>query len=155
MNRIILPRLLALILLVGNVARAEEPAVEHPATEQPAVEQPVSVSGVTPAADPAAAIPAEDTAAMESKIGSEVVVEGMVKRVGKAPNDSITFLNFGDSKSGFVAVVFRAAYDKFPEGFDKYANLKVRVRGTLEKYKDRQIEIKITTPDQLEVIEGQ
>jgi len=155
MNRLILPCLLALILLAGNVARAEEPAVEHPATEQPAVEQPVSVSGETPAADPAAAIPAEDTAAMESKIGSEVVVEGVVKRVGKAPNDSITFLNFGDSKSGFVAVVFRAAYDKFPEGFDKYTNLKVRVRGTLEKYKDRQIEIKITTPDQLEVIEGQ
>jgi len=143
------------ILLVSTVLALTFVRAEEPAADQPAAEQPAASSPETHATDSAAVIPAEDTAAMESKIGSEVVVEGMVKRIGKAPNDSITFLNFGDSKSGFVAIVFRAAYDKFPEGFDKYTNLKVRVRGTLEKYKDRQIEIKITTPDQLELIEGQ
>jgi hypothetical protein len=49
-------------------------------------------------------------------------------------------------------VVFRPAYEKFPEGFSKYAQQKVRVRGTLEKFQDRQLQIKIFTPDQLEII---
>ncbi|MEY4300488.1 MAG: hypothetical protein RIR25_1724 [Verrucomicrobiota bacterium] len=155
MNSQSLTTLLVSTVLALTFVRAEEPSTDQPAADQPAVEQPATSSPETHATDSAAVIPVEDTAAMESKIGSEVVVEGMVKRIGKAPNDSVTFLNFGDSKSGFVAIVFRAAYDKFPEGFDKYTNLKVRVRGTLEKYKDRQIEIKITTPDQLELIEGQ
>lgn len=115
----------------------------------------------TPAAEPAATpdagaepvvIQAEDTAAMQSKVGSEVIIEGFVKNVGKGPNDGITFINFGDRKTGFVAVVFRPAYDKFPEGFEKYVNQKVRVRGALENFRDRQMQIKISTPDQLEIV---
>jgi hypothetical protein len=115
----------------------------------------------TPAAEPAATpdagaepvvIQAEDTAAMQSKVGSEVIIEGFVKNVGKGPNDGMTFINFGDRKTGFVAVVFRPAYDKFPEGFEKYANQKVRVRGALENFRDRQMQIKISTPDQLEIV---
>jgi len=115
----------------------------------------------TPAAEPAATpdagaepvvIQAEDTAAMQSKVGSEVIIEGFVKNVGKGPNDGMTFINFGDRKTGFVAVVFRPAYDKFPEGFEKYANQKVRVKGALENFRDRQMQIKISTPDQLEIV---
>jgi hypothetical protein len=115
----------------------------------------------TPAAEPAATpdagaepvvIQAEDTAAMQSKVGSEVIIEGFVKNVGKGPNDGVTFINFGDRKTGFVAIVFRPAYDKFPEGFEKYANQKVRVRGALENFRDRQMQIKISTPDQLEIV---
>jgi len=115
----------------------------------------------SPAAEPAATpdagaepvvIQAEDTAAMQSKVGSEVIIEGFVKNVGKGPNDGMTFINFGDRKTGFVAVVFRPAYDKFPEGFEKYANQKVRVRGALENFRDRQMQIKISTPDQLEIV---
>jgi len=84
-----------------------------------------------------------------------VIVEGTVRNVGKGPNDSITFLNFGDRRAGFVAVVFAAAYDKFPDGLDGYAQQKVRVRGQLEKYRDQQLQIKITTADQLEIASGE
>jgi len=97
-------------------------------------------------------VAAEDTAAMESQVGSEIVVEGVVQNVGKGSNEGITFLNFGDRRTGFVAVIFRPAYEKFLEGFDKYAQQKVRVRGTLEKFQDRQLQIKISTPDQLEIV---
>jgi hypothetical protein len=109
------------------------------------------------APSPAAAAPvlqAEDTAAMESKVGMEVIVEGVVRNVGKGPNEGITFLNFGDRRSGFVVVVFRPAYDKFPDGFDKYAQQKVRVRGLLEKYRDQQMQMKLFTADQIEIVES-
>ncbi|MGA1124254.1 MAG: OB-fold nucleic acid binding domain-containing protein [Chthoniobacterales bacterium] len=99
-----------------------------------------------------AVLQAEDTASLEDKVGEEVVVEGVIRNVGKGPNDGITFLNFGERKKGFVAVIFSSAYDNFPDGFDQYANQKVRVKGSLEKYQDRQIQIKIFTPDQLEVV---
>jgi DNA/RNA endonuclease YhcR with UshA esterase domain len=97
-------------------------------------------------------IQAEDGASLESHVGKEVVVEGIVRNVGTGPDDNITFLNFGERGSGFVAVIFRAAYDKFPDGFDRYAGEKVRVRGALEKYRDRQPQIKIVTADQLEIV---
>ena len=113
----------------------------------------------TPAAEPAPAataapsvVQAEDTAALESKLGSEVIVEGFVKEVGKTSGGGINFINFGDRKTGFTAVVFRSSLDNFPEGLDKFANQKVRVRGTLEKYQDRQLQIKVSTPDQLEIV---
>ena len=132
------PLLALLVLAVSNLS-ARDVAAEEAA----------------PAADAAAEVPvvaAEDTAALEAKVGTEVIVEGTVRNVGKGPNDSITFLNFGDRRSGFVAVVFRAAYDKFPGGFDEYAQQRVRVRGQLEKYRDQQLQIKISTPDQLETV---
>lgn len=97
-------------------------------------------------------IQAQDAAALESNIGSEVIVEGMVLKIGNGPNDSIKFLNFGDRHTGFVAVIFKGAFDKFPEGFDQYAQQTVRVRGTLEKYRDKQVQIRINTPDQLEIV---
>jgi hypothetical protein len=136
--------LLALGLFVE--LRAEETVTEEPVT---AVETPAETAA--PAAD-APVLPAEDTAGMESKVGSEVIIEGVVQNVGKGPNDGITFLNFGDRRTGFVAVVFRAVYDKFPEGFDKYAQQKVRVRGQLEKFRDRQLQVRVSTPDQLEIV---
>lgn len=132
------PLILLMALVAAGDVRAEEAVAE--ATPVPAA----------PADAPVLA--AEDTAAMESKVGSEIVVEGVVQNVGKGSNEGITFLNFGDRRTGFVAVIFRPAYEKFPEGFDKYAQQKVRVRGTLEKFQDRQLQIKISTPDQLEIV---
>ena len=141
------PYLMILLALGWSLeVRAEETATEEPAV---AAETPAETTA------PAAEVPvlsSEDTAGMESKVGSEIVVEGIVQNVGKGPNDGITFLNFGDRRTGFVAVIFRAAYDKFPEGFDKYAQQKVRVRGQLEKFRDRQLQVKIFTPDQLEIV---
>lgn len=138
------PLIIVLAAALAPELRSEETATEEapppaaPAVETPAVEAPV--------------LQAEDTAAMESKVGMEVIVEGMVQKVGKGPNEGITFLNFGDRRTGFVAVVFRPAYDKFPEGFDKYAQQKVRVRGRLEKYRDQQMQIKLFNPEQIEII---
>ena len=156
--------LLLMCLLSGFAdLRAQEVAEAPAATEENAPDTGESAAPTeTPseAAEPAATsdaavIQAEDTASMEAKVGSEVIIEGTVANVGKGPNDNITFLNFGDRRTGFVAVVFRAAYDKFPEGFDKYSQQRVRVRGSLEKYRDRQMQIKIFTPDQLEIVASQ
>jgi len=134
------PLLIALVItsIVGT-SRAQE-ASATPAEEAPA------------AAAAPAVVQAEDTATLESKVGSEVIVEGFVKEVGKTSGGGISFINFGDRKTGFTAVVFRSSLDNFPEGLDKYSNQKVRVRGTLEKYQDRQLQIKVSTPDQLEIV---
>jgi hypothetical protein len=143
------------LLRAGGI-RAQEEA-EAPSALPEAEESVTFAAGAPGSESPAAASEApvtqsEDTASMESKIGSEVIIEGVVANVGGGPNGSITFLNFGDRRTGFVAVVFRPAYNKFPEGFDKYAQQKVRVRGSLEKYRDRQIQIKVFTPDQIEIV---
>lgn len=138
---------ITLVLTVSGL-RAEQPS-ETPAASPELT--PSTAESASSATD-APVIQAEDTASMESKVGSEVIIEGTVARVGKGPNDGITFLNFGERRSGFVAVVFRASYDKFPEGFEKYSQQRVRVRGTLEKYRDQQLQIRISTPDQLEIV---
>ncbi len=134
-----------MVLITAGTLRAEE-AVAEASPEAAATPEAVS----TPSES--AAIQAEDTASLQTKVGSEVVVEGVVRNVGTGPNGNITFLNFGDRQTGFVAVIFRPAYDKFPEGFDKYSQQKVRVKGALEKYRDRQLQVKIFTPDQLEIV---
>ncbi|MFM7375881.1 MAG: OB-fold nucleic acid binding domain-containing protein [Chthoniobacterales bacterium] len=118
-------------------------------------EEPAATPAAEPTPDAAAApsvVQAEDTATLESKVGSEVIVEGFVKDVGQTSGGGLNFINFGDRKTGFTAVVFRSSLDNFPEGLDKYSNQKVRVRGTLEKYQDRQLQIKVSTPDQLEIV---
>jgi DNA/RNA endonuclease YhcR with UshA esterase domain len=135
-------RVLLLALVLAGEVRAEKGAEE-------------TAPAATPASPAAAEVPvlqSEDLASMESQVDREVVIEGVVKSVGTGPNDGITFLNFGERRSGFVAVIFRAAYDKFPEGFDQFVQQRVRVRGTLEKYRDRQLQIKIVTPDQIEIV---
>jgi tRNA(Ile2) C34 agmatinyltransferase TiaS len=151
-----IPLLLSFILLAAGGIRAQEQA-EAPVATPEAEESATSAETAPESESPAAAseapvIQSEDLASMESKIGSEVIIEGVVADVGGGTNGNITFLNFGDRRTGFVAVVFRPAYDKFPEGFDKYAQQKVRVRGSLEKYRDRQIQIKVFTPDQIEIV---
>jgi hypothetical protein len=137
-----LGRICLLALLLAGAVRAGESA------EEGAPEPPAS----TPATAEVPVLQCEDLASMESHVGNEVVIEGVVQSIGTGPNDGITFLNFGDRRSGFVALIFRQAYDKFPEGFDQYGQQRVRVRGTLEKYRDRQIQIKILTADQIEIV---
>jgi len=142
--------LLAIFLSAVSLA-AQEQEEAAAAASSPSPSPEATPAPAEPAAAPEVTL-AEDTASLQSKVGSEVLVEGVVKNVGKGPNDGITFLNFGDRKTGFVAVIFRPAYDKFPEGFEKYANQRVRVRGTLENFRDRQLQVKIFTPDQLEIV---
>jgi thiol-disulfide isomerase/thioredoxin len=137
----------------GSASETEAPEAVEAETPGNAPEA-TAVTADAPSAQIGAegAIQAEDTASMESKVGSEVIIEGVVRSVGKGPNDGITFINFGDRGSGFVAVAFRSVYGQFPDGFDKYSGQKVRVRGSLEKYQDRQLQIRISTPDQIEIV---
>ncbi|MEX1110980.1 MAG: OB-fold nucleic acid binding domain-containing protein [Chthoniobacterales bacterium] len=131
----------ALVVLIAPDLRAEDAVAAEAKPAEEATGVPV--------------VPAEDSAALVAKVGTEVIVEGTVRNVGRGQNDGITFLNFGDRRAGFVAVVFAAAYSNFPDGFDGYAQQKVRVRGQLEKYRDQQLQIKITTADQLEIVSGE
>jgi hypothetical protein len=148
-----IPLFLSMILLAAGSIHGQEVAEATPEAEESAPSAEATRQTESPAAVIAApVIPSEDIAAMESKLGSEVIIEGVVGNVGSMPNGSITFLNFGDQRTGFVAAVIRPAYEKFPDDFDKYSQQKVRVRGSLEKYRDRQIQIKILTPDQIEVV---
>jgi DNA/RNA endonuclease YhcR with UshA esterase domain len=128
-------------MALGCVQNARAEAADtSPAPEAPVADAPV--------------IQADDLAALEDKVGSDVVVEGIVQSVGTGPNDGITFINFGERRGGFVAVVFRPSYDKFPDGFEKYARQKVRIYGRLEKYRDRQLQVRLSTPDQITIFES-
>jgi DNA/RNA endonuclease YhcR with UshA esterase domain len=143
---------LPLILILLGLADPGLIRAQATATEEPAAAD-TEPSAPAPAAE-APVISSEDTATMETKVGSEVIVEGVVRDVGTGSNDSITFLNFGDRRTGFTVVAFRAVYDKFPDGFEKFSGQKVRVRGQLEKFRDRQLQIRLSTPDQIEVVAG-
>lgn len=98
-------------------------------------------------------VQATDPASLEAKIGTEVIVEGVVQEVGIAPGDEVRFLNFGRKRGSFVAVIFRDFYGNFPEGFEIYKQRKVRVRGILEKFRNRQIQIRLTAADQVRIVE--
>lgn len=108
------------------------------------------------AADPAAqgeVIDASNLDALRAKVGSSVVVEGMVTKVGTTKEGGITFINLGlPAKQGFVAVVFKSDYGAFPEGFDKFRNQKVRVTGLIKLYRSEIPEIEVKTPDQLTIV---
>lgn len=95
---------------------------------------------------------ATDNAALEAKDGQEVIVEGYVQNVGFAPAGGIKFLNFGPRDSGFVAVIFRDAVRRFEDGLDKFKHQNVRIRGRLEKYRESQMQIRITDPEQIEIV---
>lgn len=104
-------------------------------------------------ADGPPVIRATDSASLEAKIGTEVVVEGLVREIGTAPGDDVRFLNFGRKRGGFVAVIFREFYGNFPEGFEIYKQRKVRVEGILEKYRNGQIQIRLNSADQARIVE--
>lgn len=127
-------------------------ATSQTAATEPAAEAAPEASAPATDSAPSDVVQAEDAEALQSKVGTEAVVEGTVRSVGQTSGGGIHFINFGDRKTGFTAVVFGAAIANFPDGLSQYANQKVRVRGTLEKYQDRQIQIKVVTPDQLEIV---
>lgn len=133
--------LLVLWLTLPAMVRAQSAATEESSAAGSESAIPVFAAG--------------DVEGMEAGVGREIIVEGVVRHVGKGPDESITFLNFGDRRTGFVAVVFRSDYDRFREGFDRCIGQKVRVRGMLEKFRDRQLQIRISTPDQIEIVAGE
>lgn len=98
-------------------------------------------------------ISSDDLATLDEKVGQVIVVEGVIKRVGKGPNDGIVFLNFGENRNGFVAVIFRSFFHKFPDGFEHLAQQKVKVTGELEKFKETQPQIRVSDPSQIEVVQ--
>jgi hypothetical protein len=99
-------------------------------------------------------IGAADLTALRAKSGTDVVVEGQVTEIGTTRDGGITFINVGmPRKQGFVAVVFRDDYQAFPEGFDKYREKKVRVSGVLTLYRGETPQIKLTSPEQIKLVE--
>jgi len=98
-------------------------------------------------------IDATNLEALRAKDGVEVTVEGTVSEIGTTKESTITFINIGaPKKQGFVAVVFQKDYLAFPEGFDKYRNQKVRVKGLLKLYRGETPQIALSSPEQITVV---
>jgi DNA/RNA endonuclease YhcR with UshA esterase domain len=98
-------------------------------------------------------IDATDLEALRAAAGTEVAVVGHVTEVGTTQDGGITFINVGlPKKQGFVAVVFRADYAAFPDGFDQFRNARVRVSGVLELYRGDQPQIKLSSPEQIAIL---
>jgi len=85
--------------------------------------------------------------------GQEVSVTGKVQRVGKSPEGGITFLNFSTQRGGFVAVVFQANYDAFPDGLEVYLNKDVQITGVVKPYQGVTPQIPIQSPEQIKVLD--
>lgn len=98
-------------------------------------------------------IDAANLEALRAKAGQDVIVEGMVSEIGTTKDGGITFINIGMAKKqGFVAVVFRDYYPVFPDGFDKFRNQKVRVKGAITLYKSETPQIKLTAAEQITIV---
>lgn len=98
-------------------------------------------------------IDAANLDALRAKAGMDVVVEGVVTDIGTTKDGGITFVNIGAAKKqGFVAIVFRDAYQAFPDGFDKFRNQKVRVTGALTLFRGETPQVKLTAPEQITIV---
>jgi hypothetical protein len=92
--------------------------------------------------------------ALREAVGTTATVVGNVTSVGSTQAGNITFINIGlPMKQGFTAVIFRANYDAFPDGFDKYRNQKVAVTGLLELYRNEQVQIALREAGQIRILE--
>ncbi len=99
-------------------------------------------------------VAASETEELKKLTGQTVTVEGTVTRVGSTESGGITFLNMGPAPGGFVAVAFQSVYKLFPDGFEKFANKKVRVTGVIQLYKDVTPQIVIESAAQIKVVEA-
>lgn len=98
-------------------------------------------------------VEATDLDALRGKVGTEATVQGLVHDIGTTKNASMTFINIGmPKKEGFVALVFEKDYAAFPDGFDKFRNQKVRVKGMVKLYKSEIPQIILTSGDQIEIV---
>lgn len=98
-------------------------------------------------------IDATNLEALRAKAGTEAIVEGVVTSVGKTAQGGITFINVGlPKKQGFVGVVYQKSYPAFPDGFDGFMSQKVRIRGTIDLYRGETPQIKINSPDQIQIV---
>lgn len=98
-------------------------------------------------------VDATDLDAIRAKVGMDATVEGLVRDIGTTKDSSITFVNIGmPKKGGFVALVFQKDYAAFPDGFDRYRNQKVRVKGRVKLYRSETPQIILTSSDQIEIV---
>jgi len=102
--------------------------------------------------DKSEVIDATNLEALRAKDGVEATVEGLVMDIGTTKEATMTFINIGmPKKQGFVAVVFQKDYAAFPEGFDKFRNQKVRVKGMIKLYRGETPQIVLSSPDQITI----
>lgn len=98
-------------------------------------------------------IDATNLEALRAKAGMAATVEGIVTSVGTTAQGGMTFINIGlPKKQGFVAIVYQKNYADFPDGFEKFQNQKVRVSGTIDLFRGETPQIKINSPDQLQIV---
>ncbi|MBI5887723.1 MAG: thermonuclease family protein [Deltaproteobacteria bacterium] len=93
-------------------------------------------------------IPAQDAA---GRIGEAVSVKGRVKYVHRAKK--AIYINFGNRRDGFTAVIFKSSFDAFSLAGLNPADLTgrvVTVKGVVRKYGDR-AEIIVKLPTQIEI----
>jgi RecJ-like exonuclease len=89
---------------------------------------------------------------LKAAAGQTVIVEGKVTRIGATSAGGITFINMAPGANAFVAVVFKAHYEAFPNGFDGYKDKTLQVTGKLVLYKDTTPQIEVSSPDQIKVV---
>jgi hypothetical protein len=92
----------------------------------------------------------DDRAGMEENIGNEVFVTGTIRNIGNTGDGGITFLNFGGPRdNAFVAVVFQKSYGSFPDGFSEFEGQNVTIRGVMENFQNKQLQIRVENADQI------
>ena len=108
------------------------------------------------AAEPAAEktyprVDTKDEVALRENLGKKVTVFGLIKRT-RNWDGGANFLNFDGGK--FMLICFESEYPNFPDGLPA-ATLKeknVEVTGYINEYKGK-LQIKLTHPDQIKIIE--
>ncbi len=106
-------------------------------------------------ASPLETIQSSDVAKLLEMVGAQVIVEGVVQRIGKDDASGIHFLNFSESRGGFVVVIFPKSLPAF-EGIDiqtAYRGQLVRVEGRLSLY-EGQPQIILKTPTEIRVVDS-
>ena len=86
-------------------------------------------------------------------VGERVSVEGVV--VGTRRTERAVFLNFSENwRQDLTVVIFARDFAKWPNADPEtpYRQKKIRVRGKIEHYRDRN-EIVVARPDQIQIIE--
>ncbi len=98
-------------------------------------------------------IEASDVARLLELVGQRAVVRGVVRRVGIDDVSRIHFLNFSESRGGFVAVIFPQSLPAFgdPDLRATYENQLIKVSGRISLFKD-QPQIVVSTPSDIEVL---
>lgn len=104
---------------------------------------------------PDSSIPATNRLELMNHLDREVVISGVVSRIGESKSGTVRYLNFEGTTRNDVALVFflRGSKQDFsPERLGSYVGKRVRVKGTLREFRGNP-QLEIETLDQIEVFQ--